>query len=117
MSRHSIYRWERGEITNPNRDQLHAVLDALGVPREDAYRALGILPPDESESTAVFGDPDEQAIWDLGERRAWTEDHRMRLVYAHRAWQQEYDPERVAAYVDLHKREDEAIRDAARRTG
>jgi transcriptional regulator with XRE-family HTH domain len=110
VSRHTIYRWERGEITNPSRDQLHAVLDALRIPREDAYRELGLLPTDGDAPAEHLSDPDEQAIWSLGAKRGWDEETRMHLIVAWRGRQMidEYQHQRAegvdrAAAVELAK--------------
>lgn len=44
VSARTILRWERGNITKPRGDELMAVADSVGIPREDALRAVGWLP-------------------------------------------------------------------------
>lgn len=67
----TLGRWESGETEDPSHDQVSAVVDALGIPLEDALAALGWLPEDKPPSR-TFTDPDLQALWDIAERRGWS---------------------------------------------
>lgn len=49
VGRSTIIRWEHGKITEPAPAELIAVVDALGVAREDAFIAVGWLDGDERE--------------------------------------------------------------------
>lgn len=54
VSRSTLIRWESGEIARPEPDQLNAVIEAVGVPAEDVYRALGwpLSGPDGTDAPA-----------------------------------------------------------------
>lgn len=49
VARSTIIRWETGQIVEPELHQLRAVADVLGILPEDAYRAVGWLPPQSDE--------------------------------------------------------------------
>lgn len=115
ISRRSLTRWET-EGAEPSLDQLRTLIQVLPEGAEDMLQALGLLPPSADPQDGLSSD--EQAIWDLGERRGWSEDARMRLIYAHRAWEQEQDDVRVGArYAAFAEREHEAAREAIERLG
>lgn len=47
VGRRTISRWENGDATTPEAQQVMAVADALGIAREEVFQALGWLTPDE----------------------------------------------------------------------
>jgi len=46
VGRSTVLRYEKGLTSMPDAAQVIAVVDVLGIPREEAFRALGWLSPD-----------------------------------------------------------------------
>lgn len=62
VGRSTIYRWRRAEIPNPQRQQVQAFCDGLGIPRHVPSQILGWdgAPPSASPDPMV--DPDLRAV-------------------------------------------------------
>ncbi|WP_166344940.1 helix-turn-helix transcriptional regulator [Phytoactinopolyspora limicola] len=83
----TISRWEK-RGAEPRIGQIRAFIDATNAAPEDILRALDLLPAEPT--SRISDDPDEQAIWSLGERRGWPEDLRRDLIDFLRVRRQRY---------------------------
>ncbi|MEU1810984.1 XRE family transcriptional regulator [Micromonospora aurantiaca (nom. illeg.)] len=62
VGRSTIYRWRRAEITNPQRKQVQAFCDGLGIPRTLASQILGWDDAPLSAEPDPTIDPDLRAV-------------------------------------------------------
>lgn len=57
LGRRTISRWETGDVTEPEAQQVMAVADALGISRLAAFRALGWL-----DNDPPMGEPERDPV-------------------------------------------------------
>jgi transcriptional regulator with XRE-family HTH domain len=62
MGRSTIYRWRRAEVASPQRAQVFALCDALGIPRTTAAQILGWDGKPVSPEPDPAIDPDLRAV-------------------------------------------------------